>query len=315
MRHQAPRHRDHRGPQRAPAGPGPRRRPQRPRGERLLRLLGLRRRRHRRHPATGTSTGSCGCARRRSATRESYFPRYAALTDDEAVAEALRIWDTINGPNLDRRTCCPPAPAPPWCCARTPTTRCATSGCASSDGPPQQLLQQWSVRLLRRRRQPTCATAPVVTHLDRTAAPPCAPPGPRPGCDGRSRRRCRRRRHARTAGPAAQSAIGLDRGAVARRHRGAPTPGPTRRTSRRARRQRRPAWPAAALPRGRAGRSARAAPGRRPSSTAPPSSADLVEVVRARAASAETDTSWRRRARPGRAAPRPSARRRPAAFA
>ncbi|MDN4163598.1 type I pantothenate kinase [Nocardioides abyssi] len=30
----------------------------------------------------------------------SYFSKYAALTHDEAVAEAERIWDTINGPNL-----------------------------------------------------------------------------------------------------------------------------------------------------------------------------------------------------------------------
>jgi type I pantothenate kinase len=30
----------------------------------------------------------------------SYFSKYAALTEDEAVAEAERIWDTINGPNL-----------------------------------------------------------------------------------------------------------------------------------------------------------------------------------------------------------------------
>jgi len=30
----------------------------------------------------------------------SYFSKYAALTQDEAVAEAERIWDTINGPNL-----------------------------------------------------------------------------------------------------------------------------------------------------------------------------------------------------------------------
>jgi type I pantothenate kinase len=30
----------------------------------------------------------------------SYFARYADLTEDEAVAEAGRIWDTINGPNL-----------------------------------------------------------------------------------------------------------------------------------------------------------------------------------------------------------------------
>ena len=32
-----------------------------------------------------------------------------------------------------RRTCCPPAPGPRWCCARTRTTRCATCGSASSD--------------------------------------------------------------------------------------------------------------------------------------------------------------------------------------
>lgn len=31
---------------------------------------------------------------------ESYFSKYAALTREEAVTEAERIWDTINGPNL-----------------------------------------------------------------------------------------------------------------------------------------------------------------------------------------------------------------------
>ncbi|WP_432542759.1 type I pantothenate kinase [Kineococcus sp. SYSU DK002] len=31
---------------------------------------------------------------------ESYFHRYAALTDEEAVARAGRIWNDINGPNL-----------------------------------------------------------------------------------------------------------------------------------------------------------------------------------------------------------------------
>src|SRR4051794_39949286 len=31
---------------------------------------------------------------------DSYFSRCAAITQDEAVAEAERIWDTINGPNL-----------------------------------------------------------------------------------------------------------------------------------------------------------------------------------------------------------------------
>ena len=30
----------------------------------------------------------------------SYFAKYAALTVDEAIDEAHRIWDTINGPNL-----------------------------------------------------------------------------------------------------------------------------------------------------------------------------------------------------------------------
>ena len=30
----------------------------------------------------------------------SYFAKYAALTTDEAVAEAEHIWDSINGPNL-----------------------------------------------------------------------------------------------------------------------------------------------------------------------------------------------------------------------
>ncbi|WP_426246811.1 type I pantothenate kinase [Nocardioides sp. LHG3406-4] len=32
----------------------------------------------------------------------SYFAKYAALTPEEAVAEAGRIWDTINGPNLNQ---------------------------------------------------------------------------------------------------------------------------------------------------------------------------------------------------------------------
>lgn len=33
---------------------------------------------------------------------ESYFSKYAALSHDEAIAEAQRIWDTINGPNLSQ---------------------------------------------------------------------------------------------------------------------------------------------------------------------------------------------------------------------
>ncbi len=33
---------------------------------------------------------------------DSYFAKYADLTHEEAVAEAERIWDTINGPNLEK---------------------------------------------------------------------------------------------------------------------------------------------------------------------------------------------------------------------
>jgi type I pantothenate kinase len=33
---------------------------------------------------------------------ESYFAKYASLSEDEAVAEAQRIWDSINGPNLEQ---------------------------------------------------------------------------------------------------------------------------------------------------------------------------------------------------------------------
>ncbi len=32
----------------------------------------------------------------------SYFRRYAQLSQDEAVAQACRLWDTINGPNLEQ---------------------------------------------------------------------------------------------------------------------------------------------------------------------------------------------------------------------
>jgi type I pantothenate kinase len=32
----------------------------------------------------------------------SYFARYASLSRDEAVREAGRLWDTINGPNLEQ---------------------------------------------------------------------------------------------------------------------------------------------------------------------------------------------------------------------
>ena len=72
----------------------------RPGGERLLRLLASTSTPASTTSARGTSSASCGCARRRSRDPDSYFHRYAALSDDEAVATANRIWDAINGPNL-----------------------------------------------------------------------------------------------------------------------------------------------------------------------------------------------------------------------
>ena len=50
---------------------------------------------------------------------QSYFARYASLSRDEAVAEAMPDLGRHQRPQPGRRTCCPPAPAPPWCCART----------------------------------------------------------------------------------------------------------------------------------------------------------------------------------------------------
>ena len=50
----------------------------------------------------GTSSGSCGCGRPRSATRRRTSPATPPSAEDEAVAEAERIWDTINGPNLEQ---------------------------------------------------------------------------------------------------------------------------------------------------------------------------------------------------------------------
>ena len=50
--------------------------------------------------AGGTSNGSCGCGKPRSPHPDSYFRRYADLTDAEAVETANRIWSSINEPNL-----------------------------------------------------------------------------------------------------------------------------------------------------------------------------------------------------------------------
>ena len=55
-----------------------------------------------RPPTSGTGYVSRFLRLRETAFRDpqSYFARYASLSHDEAVAEAMRIWDAINGPNL-----------------------------------------------------------------------------------------------------------------------------------------------------------------------------------------------------------------------
>ncbi len=97
---QAARHRDHRGPQRPPARAGARGRPRRPDAERLLRLLRLRRRGHEPHP--GLVRRALPAAARDGVPGPGVVlqPLRRAVTVDEATAEASRIWDTINGPNL-----------------------------------------------------------------------------------------------------------------------------------------------------------------------------------------------------------------------
>ena len=57
----------------------------------------------------------------------SYFAKYAALTHDEAVDRGHPHLGLDQRAQPRRRTSPRPAPAPPSCCARTPTTRCATS--------------------------------------------------------------------------------------------------------------------------------------------------------------------------------------------
>ncbi len=131
-RDQAPGHRHHRGPQRAPARAGARGRPHRPHAERLLRLQRVRRRRHRPHPQL--------VRRALPAAARDRVPRPGVLLRQVRRAQR-RGGDRRGGADLGHhqraqpgaRTCCPPARGPPWCCARTATTPCATCGSASSE--------------------------------------------------------------------------------------------------------------------------------------------------------------------------------------
>ena len=116
---QQPRHPHRRGPQRAPAGPGPRRRPHRPGGQRLLRLLGLRRRRA---PSDIRRWYIERFLRlRETAFRDpaSYFPATPRSPTTRPSPRRSRIWDDDQRAQPARRTSCPPAAARPWCCART----------------------------------------------------------------------------------------------------------------------------------------------------------------------------------------------------
>ena len=110
--HQAPRHRDHRGPQRPPAGAGPRGRPHRPGVSDFFDFSV--------YVDAGTAHirdwyVSRFLRLRETAFRdpESYFAATPRSPSDEAVAEARRIWDTINGPNLAAERAAHPLPRHP----------------------------------------------------------------------------------------------------------------------------------------------------------------------------------------------------------
>ncbi len=129
----APRHRDHRGTQRAPARAGPRGRPHRAGAERLLRLHGVRRRGDRGHPAVVRRPVPAACGRRRSATRRRTSPATAGSPRTRRSPRPTGS-GTPSTARTSSRTCSPPAAGRPWCCARPPTTRCASSASASSRG-------------------------------------------------------------------------------------------------------------------------------------------------------------------------------------
>ena len=127
------RHPDRRGAQRAAAGAVRDRRPHRPRGQRLLRLLHLRRRGAPATSAGGTSTASCGCARPRSATRSRTSPATPTSPTTRRSSEANRIWDTINGPNLEQNIL-PTRGRATLVLRKDRTTRSAGCASASSEG-------------------------------------------------------------------------------------------------------------------------------------------------------------------------------------
>ena len=78
----------------------------------LLRFLDLSRRRRGGDPRAGTSSASCASARPPSATRASYFHRYAAISDAEAERDRRRPVERGSTSSISARTSCRRGRAP-----------------------------------------------------------------------------------------------------------------------------------------------------------------------------------------------------------
>ena len=99
----------------------------------------------------------------------SYFARYAALSHDEAIAEAEHIWDSINGPNLaqnilptrgraDPGAAQGPRPLGPLRAAAQDLSPSPPGrGARSASDEPRNQGTEWSRRL-------EAVTAPHLTH-------------------------------------------------------------------------------------------------------------------------------------------------------
>ena len=128
---QPPRRAHRRGSQRPAARPSDRRGPVEPGGQRLLRLLDLRRRPHDRRPPWYVDR-FLALRETAFARPESYFHRYAALSDAEAVERAERIWDSINAARTCVQNILPTRSRATLVLTKGPRPRGASaSGCAS----------------------------------------------------------------------------------------------------------------------------------------------------------------------------------------
>ena len=143
-----PRHRDRRGPQRAPAGAGPRRRPHRAGGQRLLRLLGVRRRGDRRHPALVRRPVPAAARDRVPRPGVVLRPLRRRSPTTRRSPRPTGSGTTINGPNLKQNVQPTRGAGHAGAAQGPPTTRCAGSGSASSERGGQR----------RRRNSGTSAT-------------------------------------------------------------------------------------------------------------------------------------------------------------